>query len=145
MAFWYLWSMKKIKVLVCLLWIITVLYLEHSNTFKYPLIVILYLYILKKKNKKENRHPSSWDGTITIHLSQTPLPRRSRSAVLSCFTQKQCWMFWSSQWIVYYNMTAQYALIFFLAYSVRGLGHKWAGVTPDKHSRLTAVEITILN
>lgn len=52
MAFWYLWSMKKIKVLVCLLWIITVLYLEHSNTFKY-LIVILYLYILKKKIKKK--------------------------------------------------------------------------------------------
>lgn len=41
-------------------------------------------------------------------------------------------------------MTAQHALIFFLAYSVRGLGHKRAGVTSDMHSRLTAVEIIIL-
>lgn len=41
-------------------------------------------------------------------------------------------------------MIAQYALIFFLAYSVRGLEHKRAGVTSDKHSRLTAVEIIIL-
>lgn len=47
-----LWGKKKpTKVLVWLLWIITVLHLENSDILKYPLIKILY-FNLKQTNKK---------------------------------------------------------------------------------------------
>lgn len=141
MASWYLWSLKKYKLLVWLLWIIIVLHLEYSDRFKYPLIVILYLYL----KQKENTHPSSWDelqpfmcprlhfqGGVVQQCSPALLKNNAGHIVklpMNCLPQYDC--------IVYID--------FISGLLVRGLGHKRAGVTSDKHSRLTAVEITILN
>lgn len=101
------------------------------------------LFIFKKKGKQTPKQ-LRWSYNHSCVPDSTS-KEESFSSALLLYSKTMLDIFWSSQRIVYHNMTAQYALIFFLAYSVRDLGQKGAGVTSEKHSRLTAVEITILN
>lgn len=112
-------------------------YCLASRTFWYIKILSNSdpLFVLKKTPNKTNTQAAE------MELEHSSVPESFSSALL-LYSKTMLDTSWSSQWIVYHNMTAQYGLIFFLAYSVRGLGQKGAGVTLDKHSSLTDVEIT---